>query len=495
MKYLCFILAAMAGAKGVNSNALEMLKIRDRVATDRFRIFAEDEPVLPHNVQPYGNIKFIKKDTIETYSSDDEDETDEIESPLDSQKSEKADSLSELCKENDHFIESSSDMYHLQAQCDTILGNIHFREYSDALVDFGKLKKIQGSVFIENCSNIVKIEGHKLEKIGQIFMLRSLTSLVSIDLSNLREATIVDWKVLPILNEALLSNDLGGLKSLTISDTSLPVIEGFKNVEDVDIFEINNNRFLESVKANIKYVRQKLSVHANARETELQMPKLLSAENITVRDTSSVDFPRLEEVGSSLEFIQNHFAELRLSSLKTIGGTLGIIDNTNLRLADFNNVTDIQGGLMIANNTKLEKIDFFSNLRQIGGAIYFEGKFSDTDFPQLKLVKGSALIKTNSGKMDCSKWTTPKNGRSIVRGGKISCMSGRKLKAQSVSQDGAVLSESEFEQDSPTVHGSDSTGRESHSNKSQSSSANQRKPNSMLIMAAVLTGVLGYYFS
>lgn len=492
MKYSLFILPAIAAATAINFNNPQRLEIREKVATDRFRIFSDDEPVLPHNVQPYGNTDVLKRDKVEAYGSSKRNDSSDS---LDPERFEKPSPISEFCKENDHFIENSGDMYNLQAQCDTILGNLHFKDYNDALIDFGKLRSVQGSIFIENCSALVKIEGHKLERIRQTFSLRSLTSLVSIDLSSLKDVRVINWKVLPILNEALISNEVNGLSSLTISDTALPIIEGFKNVEDVDVFEINNNRYLESVKANIKHVRQKLSVHANARETELEMPRLISAENITVRDTSSVYFPKLEEVGSSLEFIQNHFTELRISSLKTVGGTLGIIDNGNLKLANFNNVTDIQGGLMVANNTRLEKIDFFSKLRQIGGAIYFEGKFNDTDFPQLKLVKGSAFVKTNSGSMDCSKWTTPKSGRSIVRGGKISCISGRRQKAQSVSQDGSVLSETDSEYDDTSEFGNDNAGSGSFAGKAQSGSTIKKTPSILWILTASLIGALGHYFS
>lgn len=492
MRYISFILPAIAAATIIDLNRPQNLHARDRVATDRFRIFAEEKPILPHTMQPYGDVKSVKKDSIEAYSSFNKNAST---APSDNEEFEKPTSIAELCKVNDHYIESSGDLYHLQLQCDIITGSIHFKDYNEAIIDFGKIRKIQGSVFVENCSSLVKIEGQNLEKIDQTFLLRGLTSLVSIDLSNLRETRVIDWRVLPILSEAILSDQFNGLTSLTISDTSLPVIEGFKNVEDVDVFEINNNRFLESVKANLKHVRQKLSVHANARETELELPRLLSAENITVRDTSLVYLPKLEEVGSSLEFIQNHFSELRVSSLKSIGGTLGIIDNVNLKAADFNNVSDIQGGLMVSNNTRLEKIDFFSSLKQIGGAIYFEGRFSDTDFQQLKLVKGSAFIKTNSETMDCSKWTTPKNGRSIVRGGKISCISGRRQKAQSVNQDGTVLSETDSEYEGTSNLGDGNTSSDYLSGKAQSVSAITKQPAIMWVLAAFFIAAFGHCLS
>lgn len=545
MKLSVLLLPAGATAAAINFFAPHRLGVRDRVVTDRFRTFASNESILPHSVKPYSidnfrkrtNDKLLfddklllddkdnddddsekeddrkkgkKEDSKKDESEKDEDKKDENknddkkkddkkkdesnEDPKDTdfydpEMFEKPGPMLELCKNDVHIIETSGDLYHLQAQCDTILGSIHFANYADALIDFGNIHSVKGSIYVEKSPHIVKIEGSKLQAVGETFSLQSLTSLVSINLPYLKEARVIDWKVLPILNEAIINENLGGLKSLTISDTSLGNIEGFKNVEDVEIFQVNNNRFLETVKVpNIQYVRQKLSVHANARETELEMPKLISAENITVRDTSLAYFPKLETVGSSFELIQNQFSEMQVPNLKTIGGTLGIIDNVNLKLANFRNVTDIEGGLMIANNTKLDKIDFFTSLKQIGGAIYFEGKFSDTDFPQLKLVKGSALIKTNSGQMDCSKWTTPKNGRSIVRGGKITCTSGRRQKSQSVSQDGAVLSETVEDHETDGDSGSDSKGGFFSSN-SRSSDAKVERPNLSWVLYVALLAI------
>lgn len=532
MRYSVFLLPVAATATAINFFAPHRLGLRDRVATDRFRTFSNDEAVLPHSVKPYMIESYEKRDTNRstlsygskkdngktddkskgendkdhddkddgTNNSDKEDDNEvddkkkitgeddlrEMES-YDPDMFEKAGPMPEICRKDDHIIETSGDLYSLQAQCDTLLGNLHFTNYDDVLLDFGNIQSVKGGVYVEKSSHLVRIEGSKLQAIGETFSLKSLTSLVSVNLPHLKEARVIEWKVLPILNEAIINDNLGGIKRLTIADTSLSVIEGFRNVDDVEVFQINNNRFLETVKANIKFVRQKLSVHANARETELEMPKLLSAENITVRDTSLAYFPKLETVGSSFELIQNQFSEIQLPNLKTVGGTLGVIENPNLKLANFNNVTDIEGGLMIANNTRLEKIDFFSSLKQIGGAIYFEGKFSDTDFPQLKLVKGSALVRTNSGNMDCSKWTTPKNGRSIVRGGKITCTSGRRQKSQSVSQDGAVLSETVEDHGSNSESGSESKGS-FLSNSTNSASANFGRLNlSWMFCLALIT--------
>lgn len=75
----------------------------------------------------------------------------------------------------------------------------------------------------------------------------------------------------------------------------------------------------------------------------------------------------------------------------------------------------------------------------IGGAIQFKGNIKDTDFPNLRLVKGSAIIQSTSDELDCSKWVTPNSGSSIIRGGKIECEPKGKKSSANVRQDGTVL--------------------------------------------------------
>lgn len=355
----------------------------------------------------------------------------------------------QYCRADTHYIQTSNDLFVLQQNCDEVYGDVVLNSvnFDSSIVNFGKLKKINGDITIENCEDIIRISAQNLKYITGDFHLTSLTSLVSVEFPVLESATSLVWKVLPILNSVSLNQDVLIDQNIIISDTSISNIDGFTKIKEIEIFNINNNRFLETIKSNIEVVNTQFSVHANAKELELEMAQLRSVRNITVRDTSLVYFPKLETVSSSLEFIENLFTSLEIPTLKQVGGTLGIIDNSNLINVDLNNITEIQGGLMISNNRYLESIDFFQSLKQIGGAIHFEGKFKEASFDNLKLVKGSAYIKSSSEAMDCGRWIAPKNGRSIIRGGKIKCTSAKKQSFLSVDENGSILENKEHESD------------------------------------------------
>ncbi|CAB4253342.1 similar to Saccharomyces cerevisiae YDR522C SPS2 Protein expressed during sporulation, redundant with Sps22p for organization of the beta-glucan layer of the spore wall [Maudiozyma barnettii] len=353
-----------------------------------------------------------------------------------------------ICKNDAHLIETGDQLQVLQDNCKEIIGDLIISPtYDNSIVDLGNIQKIFGNLVIEHSSAIIKIKAESLVTITQNFILKSLTSLVDINAPILKSVNSIDWKILPILGTLSLDNSIMVNQHIIISDTSLANIDQFLRVKQIDIFNINNNRFLETIKSNIDTINVQLTIHANARDLELDMPKLQYAQNLTIRDTSLINLPNLERVQSSFQIIENLITSLDISNLQYVGGTLGIIENHQLTKANFNNVTEVQGGLMIAHNGKLDKINFFQNLKQIGGAIHFEGKFSETNFENLKLVKGSAFIKSSSPNLDCSQWIASSNGRSIIRGGKVKCSSARKSNFLNVDKEGLVLESTENDND------------------------------------------------
>ncbi|KAL3232110.1 Sporulation-specific protein 22 [Nakaseomyces bracarensis] len=353
---------------------------------------------------------------------------------------------SDKCSNDSFIINSAEELYYLQKKCTFLQGSLIINKgYNERVVDLGNIREINGDIIVEANPNIFKIDGEHLEKIGNKFHLMNLMSLVTVNFPALRKIRSINWRVVPVLNNIDIGNRLNGLKYLTISDSSISDLNVFKNVQELAIFNINNNRFLETIESDLISVKKQLTIHANADELVITLNSLYSVDNITVRDASEISLPNLTQVNSSMEFIDNYFSELHLPNLQKIDGTLGIIDNPNLNSVNFEGLKSLNGGLMIANNTKLDNIDFFPNLKQIGGAIYFDGSFNSTDMPKLKLVKGSAYIKSSSDQFNCKKWFTPVNGKAIIRGGNIKCIAKDKKSLITVNEDGSIEETSDHE--------------------------------------------------
>lgn len=350
-----------------------------------------------------------------------------------------------LCPMESLIVERQSDLSILD-HCNTILNDlIVTSEYKENILDLKELTTVQGHVIVENCDTLIKIVAPNLQKIHGDFTLTSLTSIVILEVPNLIDVNSIQWKILPILNQIEINPNMMVHETIVISDTSISNLEGFHPIKELDTFNINNNRFLETIKASLVNVNTQFTIHANSKDLQIELPFLQNVENITIRDAHSIWLPNLKTVSTNLEFIENGCVDLDLGRLETVGGTVGIIDNNYLSKMNFNNVTDIQGGLVIDNNPRLESINTFQNLKTIGGAIQFSGSFKDTSFPNLKLVKGSAFIKTSSAEMDCNKWIRPMDGRSIIRGGKIKCTSHKKQNSISLDEDGKIIDMQESE--------------------------------------------------
>lgn len=345
------------------------------------------------------------------------------------------------CSQGDYHINDVAELEKLY-ECDDIIGSVHISNFSGPTIDTGNIKTISGDLTVTNAPNLVRIHIPNLAVIGGSFSLKELTSLTAVHAPKLNHVGTIDWRVLPILSTVSFESGIKKVTSITISDTSLIGFSGF-DVENLKVLNLNNNRFLESINSNVKGIEERLSISGNARGVTVGLPELEYANNITIRDVTALNLSKIEKVNASMEFISNHFKSLKLPKLKHVGGTLSLIENANLKDVEFNNVDEVGGGLMIVNNTNVDTINFFSKLTSIGGAIELIGQMKEASFNKLRLVKGSAKIASVYDSFDCSKWTRGNDETgAIVRGGKISCINGKKKHDLDYNENGEILDES-----------------------------------------------------
>ncbi|KAK6455505.1 sporulation-specific protein 2, partial [Scheffersomyces xylosifermentans] len=328
-------------------------------------------------------------------------------------------SIPSKCKKDFYEIKSPSDVRAI-SDCKIIAGDINITEFKHPLLSFGEIETIVGSLTIRKCPELVRFEAPELSSISQSFTLKELTSLSLVSLPSLRSVNVLDWRVLPILSNVHLSNEIRDIESITVSDTSLTGFAGFLS-NKLEILDINNNRFLQSITSNVEQVDGKLHIGANQADVVVTLPKLKSANNVSFHDIADLNLGSLEMVNGSVSFFNNHFSNLKLPKLRAIGGTLSLLKNDKLNHVEFPAISEIGGGLVLVNNTSIDKVNFFPKLTMIGGAIEMVGNIKETSLKQLKLVKGSAQVHSTATSFDCAKWSKSEIS-SVVRGGKIECI-------------------------------------------------------------------------
>lgn len=329
------------------------------------------------------------------------------------------------CFKSTYDIQTSGDLLQL-SDCPVISGSIIINGYDSEFMDLGHISEIKGDLSVSNASSIQRIQGLQLEMIGGTFQFDTLTSLTNLAFPKLQAVETLRWHVLPILTSVNFNAGIKDIKSVIMSDTSLTGFGGF-NVETLRNLNINNNRFLERIESSVTEITGELSISANAENLNVLLPHLTWVKSLTLRDAENVRFDSLQIVEQNADFINNQFDTLDLPKLKSTGHTLSIINNNRLQNVDFNALTEVGGGLMVIDNEKINKVDFFSSLKSVGGAIEMHGDISESKFTEIKIVKGSAIIKSTSNDLDCSEWMSSEIAKA-VRGGKIECSAGDKPK-------------------------------------------------------------------
>jgi hypothetical protein len=326
------------------------------------------------------------------------------------------------CSKSENIIQTSSELAAI-SDCSVIYGNIYISDFDSDILYLNSIKEVKGDLIVKNSSSLVRMEAINLNTVGGKLELNTLNSLTSLVFPSLENVEALKWQVLPILTFVDLSTGIKNINSIIMSDTSLTGFGGF-NVESLKTLSINNNRFLEKIESTVSEITGDLLIAANADNIEVSLPNLTSVKSMTIKDTEKINLESLQIVEKNADFTQNGFSALDLSNMKSIGHTLSIIKNKNLKEVKFDKLSEVGGGLMIIDNNKLNKFDFFVALKTIGGAIEFRGNVNSNHFKELKIIKGSAIMKSSSEELDCSNWMKNEVGK-VVRGGKVECGSGK----------------------------------------------------------------------
>ncbi|ODQ67917.1 hypothetical protein NADFUDRAFT_44622 [Nadsonia fulvescens var. elongata DSM 6958] len=265
------------------------------------------------------------------------------------------------------------------------------------------VKELRGGLKVNNATLLTSLSAPSLTEIKDDFELSQLTTLSTLSFPLLTTiGGAIRWTTLPALGNLQFNAVVDSVSSILISDTALESLDGI-NVDSLDELNINNNKYIESLDMSIKHVNA-LDISFNSKGLEVSFPDLIWAKNITLQSVSSVDFSSLITVNDSAGFKNSSFSSLDFKNVTSIGGTLAINYNDALDEVSFPNLGSIGGGFQIFNNTKLQKINGFNKLKSVGGAIEFDGNFTEADLPSLNLVKGGVDVESESTQFNCSSW-------------------------------------------------------------------------------------------
>lgn len=286
------------------------------------------------------------------------------------------------------------------AGCATFDGDIVIKGDGITEVVFANIQQIQGSLTIDSATQLKSFVSNSLIAVSDSLTLTNLTILEDLELPRLFKVGLLSMTALPAVG-VLSFNALDQVNDLLISDCSFTNITGLV-FDHAALIDINNNKELEELSLpNLHDVLTALGVTYNSENIQVAFDNLIWANNITFRDVKLVLMDNLTAVNQSLAFFNNSIELIVLEELTSVGGSLSISGNEQLNEVELPNLTSISGAFQITKNDDLESLTGFDSLKTVGGAMTFNGDFTNASFPSLKTVKGGATI-NSTGDLDCS---------------------------------------------------------------------------------------------
>jgi len=259
------------------------------------------------------------------------------------------------------------------------------------------LRKVSLSLTVSTFSST------SLQKIGGNFKLENVTFLNSLQFSELKEAKSIEWVSLTRL-DTLSLGPLEKAENVRLSDTFLNTLDGLA-LTSVKSFKIDNNRRLTKYTSQLTSVEAELIIQANGLDLEVDLSKANWISNMEIANVTKFSVPALKVVNGSARFDSNFFESFSAPNLThTETGDISFVGNAYLQNMTFPKLTEIAGGLLIANNTGLDRVTFFPKLQKVSGAVKLRGNFTEVDFPALVNVKGAFDVSSTADiKKSCDK--------------------------------------------------------------------------------------------
>jgi hypothetical protein len=241
------------------------------------------------------------------------------------------------------------------------------------------IRRITGNLTVTDIGELSSLTFGSLQSVDG-FELGALQRLVTLSFPQLGTVDALNFTALPSLQTLDFGNTgITKARSILITNTGLTTLTGIQNLEEVDLFNVNNNQALKNISLQVTSIKNSLNVEANdefVSGLSTSFPLLETAQNMTFRNCSQILMPALKNVTDELGFYGNTFTNFSAPKLTTAGGII-FVDNTELINITLPSLERINGAYQIANNTKLSIIDGFQKLSVITGTLDFSGNFTE----------------------------------------------------------------------------------------------------------------------
>ncbi|OBZ90830.1 Cell wall protein ecm33 [Choanephora cucurbitarum] len=305
--------------------------------------------------------------------------------------------------------------------CKNFKGTIEISQMPEVNLRMAGVEEITGELIVSGNSALQSFSAPELKKVDGSLRIENHTLLNKLELPQLTEVKTLWMSVLPALQTIQFPAGLSKANIVRIEDTRAPKIDGFKP-EKLESFTLTSNKLIKTFDfSSVKEVSGDMLILGNSPDLDFQASQLTILNKASFSNMEKLSLPALNQVRSDLSIQENYFTSLNMDSVERIGGTIAIANNDKLTETSFKNLGQVTGALSIGNNTQLTAIDGFPKLSEVHGTIDLAGGFNTYSLPALQDVRGGMRLQTTSNQLTCSDIERKLKGEHIVKGNAWSC--------------------------------------------------------------------------
>lgn len=275
------------------------------------------------------------------------------------------------CSQATFTINSDADATAL-SQCSTLDGNVQLGINAISIELTGP-EAINGDLRLAN-GYTISLQSTTIKTITGTLSISNVTALSTLALRSLTSVGSLDFQTAPALSELNFDSGITSAETVHIEDTQLSSLNGLALTQVVDM-NLTNNRRLQLADLPLVNVTGTLSLFNNGQAFQMELPNLISVNDVYISNMTVIALPSLQTVAGVLRFDTNYFESMSAPDLQTCGNGLSIVNSIELKNINFPQLSSITGSLVIANNTGLNFIDGLDALKTISENVELRGNF------------------------------------------------------------------------------------------------------------------------
>ncbi|TVY29444.1 Protein ecm33 [Lachnellula hyalina] len=324
----------------------------------------------------------------------------------------------DVCTQDTYTITTQSDADAL-GSCNNITGLITVQSDTLTSLTLSGIQRLDGSLAISSCAALTEISAPQLQWINDNFTLSSLPQLTNLSLPALETVQMaISWISIPQLTSPSLKtegvDEYGNpgtniYGDLTISDTGIKTLDffnfgSFSRVEDVSV---TGNKDMKIVNLSSLVTSSLLEFADNGESFQILLPKLTTAEGLSLQDVMQFDISSLTTLSATLQLENNSFQAFEMDQLNAIGGDVIVRGNQMMNKFSLPALTEIGGGIysgdfVIANNSALTALDGLGKLAAVDGSTNLSGNLYKVSLPAMDDMSDGFHLLTTVLEFNCS---------------------------------------------------------------------------------------------